>query len=400
MYHTKKRKRGGAMGEIVKECGKRKVLTCIQEFLQERGWKWVRVGADGNCFFYSIEKYYEMTNHGIKPNYDELRQQVADFIETKIYEGDSNTISVITGLSNNVENAMQEIRTNKIWNVDSFEMIPNYMARALGVHIDVYDARRYRVPEEVVWRVKDGIEEYRMTEFQPTKIEVNHLVPDAPSPIHIKLLRTGEGHYDLLWSDNEPYAAAAIKNNNEKVNNSMVAQQLQILQQIENNAKFAQQFQQFSINNKSLKKSSKPKVGVNPFISKVASLKLSPKASPNSYHSNVSSVVSNASMASPVGSFNRVTLENAEKELPYEKYMKYRKDRIHAFLDKHGTKYDKKATKEKLWPLFRDYFMKESNLRTKTILQNIKQTSKQARKIASRKKARNARRASKKAAKK
>jgi arsenate reductase-like glutaredoxin family protein len=111
-------------------------------------------------------------------------------------------------------------------------------------------------------------------------------------------------------------------------------------------------------------------------------------------------------MASPVGSFNRITLENAQKELPLKKYLKYTLKQIHDFLDKHGIEYNeydeygKKIKKEDLYELFLIAFMEDSNLRTENILQTAKQTSKQARKKTSRKAARKARRASKKAAKK
>jgi hypothetical protein len=304
MNHTKKRKYGGAaMAVAVKICGKREVEECLEEFLQEHGWERIEVMGDGNCFFRAVAEHYKMAGISHPPNYTELRQRVADFIEYKVGSGDPDLPSTIIGLEITkrnekkgvdpfeiIERSISKLREDRVWKIPIFELVPSNMAQALGVNINIYDSRSYKNPKKEVWAVKDGIKEYRMTEFQPTKIEVNHLVPDAPSPIHINLLRVYEGHYDLLWPSNGAHAAAAsMKNNNEKVNNPNFAQQLNNkLKQEANNAIFAQQMQanmyaklgnnlqKMSINNKSLKKS-KPKIGVNPFFSNVASLKLPPK---------------------------------------------------------------------------------------------------------------------------
>lgn len=385
------------MAVPVKTCGKRSVKICLSEFLQERGWKQIPILGDGNCFFRSIAKYYEMSGEPHAPNHTQLRQQVADFIESKADNSDTNTLSVIAGLTNNVDGAIDKLRKDKVWNVEIFEMVPPYMARALGVHIDIYDSRSYKKPEKKLWKEVNGVKQYRMTEEQPTMIEVNHLVPDVPSATRINLLRVYEGHYDLLWPDNK------LDNNNSKSNNnnnnnqeeanlkaaikaSKYTAKVEALKQQIHNAELAKQLKQLSIANKPSSKKKKPSVGVLP------ASKASLNASPNSYHSN-SSVVSNASLASPVGSFNRITFENAQKELPLKKYLRYTKVQIYAFLNKHGIEYDSILKKEDLYGLFLMAFMEDSNLRIQNILQKNKQTAKQAKKIASR-------RASKKASKK
>ncbi len=388
------------MAVAVKICGKREVEECLKEFLQERGWAWIPVQGDGNCFFRAVAEYYERSNHGIKPNYTELRQQVADFIETKIYEGDPDLPSTIIALEMTkknekqgvspeeiIERALGKIRTDRVWKAQSFEIVPHNMAKALGVNIDIYDARSYKNPKKEVWSVKDGITEYRMTEFQPTKIEVNYLVPEAPSPIHINLLRTHEGHYDLLWPSNGPHAAAAaMKNNNEKVNNSMGAQ-LQKLQQIENNAKFAQQLQKLSIENNvspKKKKSSKPKVvHKNPFFNNVASLKLSPKASPKSHHSN-SSFVSNASNVSSVSSYNGYPIENIQQAYPH-KDRTLTRNKLKGLLNEYGIEYAPKNLRNTLYSKFIMAFKENVNKKAKRMLKESKKAKKYANKVASRK---------------
>jgi hypothetical protein len=362
MNVTKKRKRGGALGVPVKTCGKKSVAICLAEFLQERRWNRIPILGDGNCFFRSIAKYYEMSGDPHGPNHTQLRQQVADFIERKAENGDSNTLAVIAGTANSVENAIHDIRADKVWNVEIFEIIPAYMARALGVHIYIYDSRPYRAPKKTLWRKVQGVEEFRMLKEEPTMIEENHLPPDGPSAIRINLLRVGQGHYELLWPDME-------SNHNQNNNNS------------EFEAASIASLQQLQINNK--KTSKKPTVGVLPTIPSNVVL--------NSYQSN-SSVVSNASIASSVNSING-NIENAKKTYPYKTTTV---KEIKAMLDKYGIEYHSKDKKEILYGTFIMAFMENTAHRTKNILQQQKQASKQASKVASRKAARNAKRATSK----
>jgi hypothetical protein len=414
-------------------CKSKTQSECTKEFfkLHPTSLAYVKVDGDGNCFFRSLSAYYELhpelSIDGVHDptNFHELRQYIVKKLKHQL-ETREEIREFLPYIDNRpLDIILSELATTCIFDIPIFELMTERVSTILNINLNLYrvnikiiDPDKPAKGDNIILSISEsfykpdpGIHANATISIFLASYHYGLIIPNSDSAyteaveLSKKQKKSAVSKKDYISKKEQELINAAIANsmknyNNEKVNNSNVAQQLQILQQIENNAKFAQQFQQFSINNKSLKKSSKPKVGVNPFISKVASLKLSPKASPNSYHSNVSSVVSNASMASPVGSFNRVTLENAEKELPYKKYMKYTKDQIHAFLDKHGTKYDKKDTKEKLYPPFLDDFMEDSNLRTQQLLQNIKQTSKQARKIASRKKARNARRASKKASKK
>ena len=374
------------MAVAVKTCGKREVEECLEEFLQEHGWKRIEVMGDGNCFFRAVAEHYKMAGISHPPDYTELRQRVADFIEYKVGSGDPDLPSTIVGLEITkrnekkgvdpfeiIERSISKLREDRVWKIPIFELVPSNMAQALGVNINIYDSRSYKNPKKEVWAIVNGIKEYRMTEFQPTKIEVNHLVPDAPSPIHINLLRVYEGHYDLLWPSNGAHAAAAasMQNNNEKVNTSMIAQQ----------------FQQFSIKNNSPKVSPKKKkpsiVHINPFFSKVASPQLSPKLSPKSHHSN-SSFVSNASNVSSVSSYNGYPIENIQQQYPYKERALTR-NKLKGLLNEYGIEYAPKNLRDTLYSKFIMAFKENVNKKTRRLLKKAKQAKKYANKVASRK---------------
>ena len=143
---------------------------------------------DGNCFFYSLETYYFLTDNEERADYDVLRQMVVNEIkehpENYVYFIPERLLNNEAGANappmTNDERLAYTIReADKLgeqgaWNSQLGDFVPQLAATILGINIDIYE-------------MVDG--ELRLT---PVHIE------EAGAPT-IQLLRINQNHYDLLF---------------------------------------------------------------------------------------------------------------------------------------------------------------------------------------------------------
>lgn len=143
---------------------------------------------DGNCFFYSLETYYFLTDNEERADYNVLRQMVVN----EIKEHPENYVHFIPErllnngaeanappMTNDERLAYTISEANKLgeqgaWNSQLGDFVPQLAATILGINIDIYE-------------MIDG--ELRLT---PVHIENE----EAPT---IQLLRINQNHYDLLY---------------------------------------------------------------------------------------------------------------------------------------------------------------------------------------------------------
>ena len=331
---------------------------CKSDFLHAHPeFEHVKVLGDGNCFFRSIAAYYTRNPH-LKINgvhnptdHNELRKYVVHRFGQQIMNDAELREAYLPALNARpIDTILSELATTCTCNVPVFEMMVERTAPILNINI-----RLFRMNEEKIERNKPLHKNNTMltiTEsFYPSRTPV-------PTTISIFLVR---GHYELLYPTNlNSNMEAAIAASMNSYNMNKLAHQQHI-----NNQKYAEEFQQLNIHNKK------------------------PAVEPNSYNSN-SSAVSNASNTSSIGSINGYNIENAKEDYPYKTTtVKEIKDT----LDGYGIKYYSKDTKETLYGALLMAFIKNTDRRTKNILQSHKQAAKQAKKEATRKAERNARRA-------
>ena len=378
-------------------CKAKTQSACAKEFLNVHPeLKYVEVEGDGNCFFRSLAAYYklhpELSIDGIHnpTNFNELRQYIVYRFGQQINEDDELRNIFLPALNERpIEIILSELATTCIWNVPVFEMMIERVSTILNINLRLYRINRQQgtplTVTESFYTPSPGL-------IADTTISVflasNH---------YGLIIPTGNVHgMPVVAAKKKPSKtmkkSAANKkeqeNINAAINASMYNYEMAAFKQQMNNAKFAEELQQLQISNKKniSKKQKKPKVGVLPIIAQ----NVVHNVAPNSYHSN-SSFISNASLASSVGSFNGFNIENAKKQYPYGKT---KATEIKEMLDAYGIEYPSKASKETLYGEFLMAFVANINERTRVTLQSKKHSVKQNKKVTSRKAARNARRAS------
>lgn len=392
---------------------------CKKQFLKEHPqFEFVDVEGDGNCMFRAIAEFYRRSGRTVPgiahpENYIELRryavEQFIRFIMDNIdiqmglididyqfrlqrheqhKEHLQNTMIFLKKSKKSIQQALaalppivertaeqilDELREVGSWDNAAFDMMVERVPAILNVNLSIY----------IINPPTSQNKNYVVSNYMHTPNDG----PEAFTTIHLIL---ADNHYGLLYPKNQENAnlnaaIAASMHNAERVAHNQ--------QQINNNnARFAEQLQQLQINNKPRSTRKKPSVGVLPIVAN----NVANNVAPNSYHSN-SSIVSNTSLASSIGSFNGFSIENAQEEYPYKTTTV---KQLKELLDTYGIKYGSKDTKETLYGLFLMAFMENINKRTRVKLQSNKHSAKQASKVASRKAARNARRAAQHASRK
>jgi hypothetical protein len=239
------------------ECKKGKSKNqCKLEFLQaHQEFELVEVIGDGNCFFRSIAAYYErhpeLSIDGVDDptDHNELRQYIIEQFELQIMNDPELSEVYIPALNErSVQEILNELATNCIYDVPVFEMMVERTAPILNINL-----RLFRMNKEKIDPTKELTKnntKLTITEaFYPSRIPV-------PTTISILLVF---GHYELLYPNGNAHgmpALAAHKKSSSKtqkkssLNNAAFAKQLQI----NNNAEFAKKLQNMSIGNSPSKK--------------------------------------------------------------------------------------------------------------------------------------------------
>ena len=153
---------------------------CITEFEDQTGYTFIDVEPDGNCFFHTLELYYQLSDPGKPtPNYKVLRaiivQHMIDHYD-KYYYNYGVPLEDILDLSEDGE-----------WDNDTGDLVVAAAADTLHLQLKVYDLQLG-------------------TRKPPTKKRIvlhTHQEVDNIPKQTATLMRINQGHYGLLQKMNE-----------------------------------------------------------------------------------------------------------------------------------------------------------------------------------------------------
>jgi hypothetical protein len=175
---------------------------CITEFEDQTGYTFIDVEPDGNCFFHTLELYYQLANPGQPtPNYQELRaivvQHMIDHYD-KYHYNYGVPIEDILDLSEDGE-----------WDNDAGDLVVAAAADALRIQLKVYDLQL---------GTRKPLTKKRIVLY--THPEVGNIPKQTAT-----LMRINQGHYGLLQKLNEnillnSMMSLQIKNNKNKNKNN------------------------------------------------------------------------------------------------------------------------------------------------------------------------------------
>lgn len=222
-----------------------KQAECLKEFLKQNNFKLYEITGDGNCFYRTIAKYFELINTNIFPkNHMELRKIVVNAminnyeeIQGFVLENENTNIESIN--NNNFKkkaiecNKIQEIKKlfrNGVWSSDTSDTVTQYAAKALNITLKIYNF--ISAVEETVYNSKT--KKRKTVTIEPARFDLFTIPPDFDSGITINMLRVGDSHYQLLYPAAASAPAAAVPAPSRPSKNSAAAKE-----QAERNAAIA-----------------------------------------------------------------------------------------------------------------------------------------------------------------
>jgi hypothetical protein len=228
----KTRKRGGVgIATTVLKCVDpfKSQSKCLQEFLKQNHFTKYNILGDGNCFYRTIAKFFELSQN-IKLDADyhlEIRKTVVnkminnyENIEPYIDEKENANIELIN--NNNFKkkasdcNKIKEIKKllrDGVWSSDTADIVTQYAAKALNMTFKIYDFKAATPAKRVHNKRINGVQTYRIIDAEPAKFVCYTLPPDVDEGMTIHMLRVSNSHYELLFH-NVPVAPAPNLNIN------------------------------------------------------------------------------------------------------------------------------------------------------------------------------------------
>ena len=225
----KTRKRGGMSLSTILECVPpfEILAKCTNEFVKRQNFRVVEVPGDGNCFYHTLAKYYQLSKPpggAPTPTHQQLRKIVVDKIEEDLDEAKTSIIINTSNIPNNAApedkevlemakylEALEDLREDGIWNSDNADVISQYAAKALNLRIKIYD-RRVRRPatKRLLSRLPNGREVRQDVPAESAKIICYTLDPEVGDGVGtVHMFRVGNSHYKLLYPKGAPVAPKA-----------------------------------------------------------------------------------------------------------------------------------------------------------------------------------------------
>jgi hypothetical protein len=222
----KTRKRGGMSISTILECVApfESLAKCTNEFVKRQNFLVVEVPGDGNCFYHTLAKYYQLSKppgSAPTPTHQQLRQIVVDKIEEDLDEAKNSIIINTSNIPNNAPpedkevlemakylEALEDLREDGIWNSDNADVISQYAAKALNLRIKIYDRRTARpATKRLLSRFPNGREVHQDVPAESAKIICYTFDPDVGDGVGtVHMFRVGNSHYKLLYPKGAPVA--------------------------------------------------------------------------------------------------------------------------------------------------------------------------------------------------
>ncbi len=240
--------------DIVKVCKEdEKTQQCLDQFLEDDNWIRITIKGDGNCFFRTLAKHFEFKgfDNSQMTNHVELRNNITSHLEKEIEddlhvtdpfnikiinkfplgidfysvynnsltneERDNLLQSLLKKAKTKVNSIIKDLKNPGVWNVDSFDYIPEYTAQVLGVRLNIYDVKAPVKQTKILRkREQNGTEIYNTLPSQPPKIMKYTFVPEDEYKSAVDMLRVGDGHYELLYPKNKEYKVIYVTSDEKK----------------------------------------------------------------------------------------------------------------------------------------------------------------------------------------
>lgn len=215
----KTRKRGGMSVSTVLECVSpfTGIAKCGDEFVKRENFIVVEVPGDGNCFYHTLSKYYELSRAAGSPpppTHKELRKIVVDKMEEDIDIVKNALLINTSNIPHNATNieratledrkyraALQNLRKDGVWASDNADLVSQYAAKALNLTVKIYDRKAATKAHRRLMSIfPNGSRAYEDVPAAPAKIicyTFNPEVGDGVGTVH--MFRVGDSHYKLLY---------------------------------------------------------------------------------------------------------------------------------------------------------------------------------------------------------
>lgn len=123
---------GGAKDVFVCKSNELSDQECINDFALQEGWSVIDIPGDGNCFFRVLEEYYKRQQRNQSKTYQDLRQQLVDYLVTNYEELYKNVISL---------KEIEKLRKDGAWNISAGDLVIPGSTGAFDMNIHLYDVQ-------------------------------------------------------------------------------------------------------------------------------------------------------------------------------------------------------------------------------------------------------------------
>ena len=191
-------RKGGSIANIEKLCVKPKSTfeACVKDFLEEKGFNRIKVPGDGNCFYHVLTKFLKLSQNGSLP--DRYHLTIRNIVVDKIMENIEDVSPYLTGNANPVDQ-IKSLRAENEWNNDASDLVSQYASKALNVKIIIYDVKNPKKASKIFMRRINGKNQYKNDPAMPRHIVSYVFDPEVNTGIVVRMLRIGDGHYELLY---------------------------------------------------------------------------------------------------------------------------------------------------------------------------------------------------------
>jgi hypothetical protein len=215
----KTRKRGGVSVNTVLECVSpfAGVAKCGDEFVKRENFVVVEVPGDGNCFYHTLAKYYELSRPAGAPpgpTHKELRKIVIDKMEEEFEIVKNGLLINTSNIPKNTSNAerevledrkyraaLQHLRRDGVWASNNADLVSQFAAKALNLTIKIYDRKAaVKAHRRLMSIFENGTREYRDVPAEPAKIICYTFDPEVADGVGtVHMFRVSDSHYKLLY---------------------------------------------------------------------------------------------------------------------------------------------------------------------------------------------------------
>ena len=194
----RKTRKGGSIANIEKLCVKPKSTfeACVKDFLEEKGFNRIKVPGDGNCFYHVLTKFLKLSQNGSLP--DKYHLTIRNIVVDKMMENIEDVAPYLTG-NDSAADQIKSLRVENEWNSDASDIVSQYASKALNIKLIIYDVKNPKKASKIFMRRVNGKNEYKNEPAMGRHIVSYVFDPEVNTGIVARMLRIGDGHYELLY---------------------------------------------------------------------------------------------------------------------------------------------------------------------------------------------------------